>query len=255
MKKLRALLPLLWAIASLVLAGCATCSPCPSTTRIATRPSAPARRMSPAPHPSDPAPTAAFDRELERRAVMRVVLTEAYGQDWVKRFVLDPTLQGGDSAPGERMTEILRAKGWREELLELPDGRRVMPPGIAGLDVGAPLIADWAAHGAPSPVPQDLDLPLPVEWFTDADWDALEGVVITGEGAYNSPKWQAFHLKHPDSAGVITLSDVGFSPGGDQALIYAASSSGSLAGSGGWILLEKRDGHWTIVQRKRTWVS
>jgi hypothetical protein len=214
----------------------------------------------PGPPTRSTGPAAAFDREIERRAVMRVVLMERYseveGKGRAKRFVLDPMLGSSILLLSDRDIARRREIGSKfVEPLALPDGSRARPPGIDGLD--ARVVADWAAHAAPSPTPRDLDVRLPIEWFTEVDWEALKPISVTGEGFFNdiAPEWTHFHVKHPDSAGWIHLTDVGFSANGATALIYVVRVAGGLDGSGRWFVLERRDGRWTIVKQKRAWVS
>jgi hypothetical protein len=185
---------------------------------------------------------------------MRVVLVEMFGGEGSKRFVLDPALRSGgpfeEDALDDQEIARLRAAGLRfAEPLRLPHGRRVFAPTIEGLD--ARTTADWVVHAAPSPTPVDLDLPLPTDWFSEADWRDLEA----RGGADLDETWDAFHRSHPDSAGWIHLSDVGLSPDGDSALIYAWSLAGSLDGAGSWVLLVKRGGRWAIAKREVEWVS
>jgi hypothetical protein len=190
---------------------------------------------------------------------MHVVLTGWYRggvEGEAKRFVLDPMLGSDIHLLSDLSTPRSRERGSESALpLVLPDGRHAAPPPFGGLDPR--MVADWTAHTAPSPTPTDLDLPLPIGWFTDAEWAALEKLVVTGEGIFNENArlWSAFYAKHPDSTGWIHMTDVGFSPDGTTALIYVVRVAGGLNGSGAWFLLEKRDGTWTVLGQKRTWIA
>ena len=190
-------------------------------------------------------------RDQERRAVMRAVLTSGYAKGH-KRFVLDPRLLEGPRPLVRPGSEDAPADGRAPAgTIELPNGHRVEAPRMEGIDPR--LVADWAVHARAAATPTDLDLPLPVVWFSEAEWEALEGVVLTG--GFDTPKWQAFHHQHPDSAGWVQLSDVGLSPGGDQALLYVTYVAGSLDGAGTWYRLEKRDGEWTVAETQLVWIS
>ena len=221
-----------------LLAACATC--CPRTAASwASSPSSPAPRPTPTLEAASPPKPQPFDRERERRAVMRAVLVGLYRGAGTKRFVVDKTLRAGgpEQEPlDDREVERLRKAGLHfEEPLKLSDGSRVFRPTMKELD--GRLVDDWAAHGASSPTPVDLDAPLPIDWVSEADWSAVE-VRVGADGIDIDATWEAFHRRHPGSEGWVHLADVGFSPAGDAALTYAWSLSGSLAGGGAWILLE-----------------
>ena len=67
--------------------------------------------------------------------------------------------------------------------------------------------------------------------------------------------WDGFYLKYPGSPGLVTFSAVGFNRDRTQAFLYAGNSCGWLCGSGGYALLEKRDGRWLVVRQQNIWVS
>jgi hypothetical protein len=187
---------------------------------------------------------------------MRTVLVDLYRRPTTKRFVVDKTLRarGAEQEPlDDHEIERLRKAGLRfEEPLKLSDGSRVFRPTMKGLD--RQWVDDSAAHGASSATPIDLDTPLPVDWASEADWSAVE-VRVGNDRIDLDATWEAFHRRHPGSEGWVHLADVGFSPTGDAALTYAWSLAGSLDGGGAWILLEKREGRWTIVKQENDWVS
>jgi hypothetical protein len=210
----------------------------------------------PPPRPVVPA----FDRETERRDVLRVVLESVFGRDRygksAQRYVVDPTLRSGGAVEvrmDDREVERLRAAGFEfPEPLRLPDGSRVFAPQLEGLDPVT--TADWTTHALDSPAPRNLVADRPIEWFTSADWDTL--AVHLGEDRIDiDGSWDAFHRKFPGSCGHVHSSDVGFSARHDQALVQAWSLAGGEDGAGYWILLEKRDGRWTVVEQQQEWVS
>jgi len=55
--------------------------------------------------------------------------------------------------------------------------------------------------------------------------------------------------------GVITLSRVGFDPGGKHAVVYAQLIYCGLCGEGTYLYLSKETGAWHIVGRAGTWIS
>ncbi|MGC1418216.1 MAG: hypothetical protein WA817_23210 [Candidatus Acidiferrum sp.] len=57
------------------------------------------------------------------------------------------------------------------------------------------------------------------------------------------------------SWGVITLSRVGFDPGGKHAIVYAQLTYCGLCGEGTYLYLSKETGAWHIVGRAGTWIS
>lgn len=63
-----------------------------------------------------------------------------------------------------------------------------------------------------------------------------------------------FEKRFPNSYGYITLSKVGFSRDGRQALFYTEHSCG-LCGNGEYVLMIKANGHWTIQKESYTWIS
>src|SRR5262249_7733671 len=59
--------------------------------------------------------------------------------------------------------------------------------------------------------------------------------------------WKAFYQKYPKSQGLLTLSNVGFNPEKNQALVYVGNQSGGLAGAGSYVLLTREeDDDWVI---------
>ena len=56
-------------------------------------------------------------------------------------------------------------------------------------------------------------------------------------------------------SGMTTVSRVGFNDNLTQALLYAATWSNWLAGSGHYYLLEKMDDTWQIIQQVMAWIS
>jgi hypothetical protein len=67
--------------------------------------------------------------------------------------------------------------------------------------------------------------------------------------------WDAYYKQYPGAQGIATLSRVGFSADGAQALFYIKNSCGGLCGSGWYLIMEKRDGRWMIVKAIQKWVS
>jgi hypothetical protein len=71
----------------------------------------------------------------------------------------------------------------------------------------------------------------------------------------NGGWWPEYYRAFPGSQGELTLSRVGFSGDGKQALLYASNSCGGKCGSGDYVLMQKREGRWVIAKEIIMWVS
>jgi hypothetical protein len=67
--------------------------------------------------------------------------------------------------------------------------------------------------------------------------------------------WGMYYKRFPGSQGIMTLSRVGFSADGTQALFYFSNRCGGLCGGGSYVVMEKRDSHWVIGKEIEMWVS
>jgi hypothetical protein len=67
--------------------------------------------------------------------------------------------------------------------------------------------------------------------------------------------WPAYYKQFPGSPGILTFSRVGFSVDGTQALFYLSNHCGDLCGTGMYVVMEKRDGRWTIGKEIEMWIS
>ena len=67
--------------------------------------------------------------------------------------------------------------------------------------------------------------------------------------------WSEFYKKYPDSGGVVTFSNVAFSKDGDQALVYFFHWCRQLCGTGHYLLLNKNEKTWTVVNKGEMWIS
>jgi hypothetical protein len=87
-----------------------------------------------------------------------------------------------------------------------------------------------------------------VEFLTEEQLDKqFEGG--TDEG------WTRFHRAHPGAAGILSMSSVGISADGRQALLYVSFVAGGLDGWGRYFLYERGDRSWTVVAHLEAWVS
>jgi hypothetical protein len=99
-------------------------------------------------------------------------------------------------------------------------------------------------------VPPKMRLPHP---FTMVGQEELDKVYRPGQtDSLNAVELRALLRK---SWGVITLSRVGFDPGGKHAVVYAQLTYCGLCGEGTYLYLSKETGAWHIVGRSGTWIS
>jgi hypothetical protein len=89
--------------------------------------------------------------------------------------------------------------------------------------------------------------------FTMVGQEELDKVYRPGQtDSLNAVELRALLRK---SWGVITLSRVGFDPGGKHAVVYAQLIYCGLCGEGTYLYLSKETGAWHIVGRAGTWIS
>jgi hypothetical protein len=62
--------------------------------------------------------------------------------------------------------------------------------------------------------------------------------------------WEGFGARFPGAHGPIALTRPGFTPDGTHALVYVAEFAGGMGGRVGYLLLERRDGRWTVLQSR-----
>jgi hypothetical protein len=91
-----------------------------------------------------------------------------------------------------------------------------------------------------------FQLPVPYELV-----EAKEIDEIFADGRW----WTDYYKKYPDSQGYLALSRIAFSADGNQALFYASNSCGGKCGTGTYVVMEKRDGHWKLVKEIMVWIS
>lgn len=119
-------------------------------------------------------------------------------------------------------------------------------PQMTGLDEGT-AASFRVRNEAASPLRPDMDLGLPYVLLTKAGFDEIF--------ALNTSGWDVFYTRYPNSAGMTTVSQVGFNDDFTQALVYVGTISHWLAGVGYYILLERSSGAWRIEQQVMAWIS
>jgi hypothetical protein len=66
--------------------------------------------------------------------------------------------------------------------------------------------------------------------------------------------WREFYDKHPGSAGLVSLSKVGFDLAKSQAIVYVGRAYGEDGGSGNIMFLKKSKSGWKVQKRVVNWV-
>lgn len=67
--------------------------------------------------------------------------------------------------------------------------------------------------------------------------------------------WNLFNEKYPKTDSIYTLSRVGFSKDGNEALVFVTFLCYHACGEGNYYAMKKENGEWKIVDRLMTWIS
>jgi hypothetical protein len=67
--------------------------------------------------------------------------------------------------------------------------------------------------------------------------------------------WDEFHKENPKSFGIWCLSPIGYNAKGTDALVYVEHNCGGLCASGELFVRAKENGHWTVKNQVRLWIS
>jgi hypothetical protein len=67
--------------------------------------------------------------------------------------------------------------------------------------------------------------------------------------------WESFRGKYPKAENLYTVSRIGFSRDGTQALVFVTNWCNSLCGEGNYYVLKKENSEWRIVDKLMTWIS
>jgi hypothetical protein len=185
-------------------------------------------------------PVPAFDRVAERTAAYSTVLETVYRDNRTRQFVVGTTLlPGAPISPAADLVWVRSTLGKSQQILH--DCVVDEPPDSLG--AGAATVADWRAHLSPSPTPRTIQTALPVRWISVAEWNAF-----FDPAGDLMQQWARVQSEFPDSSGRITLSDVGFSPSGDEALLYTSRMRGGRDGFDAWVLLKRSEGRWSVAK-------
>jgi len=94
---------------------------------------------------------------------------------------------------------------------------------------------------------RSFNLPFPYQIVT---WSEMSSIFGTP-----GDTWGRYYEKYPNSAGLFRLSRVGFNSDGNQAAFYISNHCGGLCGSGYFVIMEKVNSNWKVVQEIQAWVS
>ena len=87
-------------------------------------------------------------------------------------------------------------------------------------------------------------------------------VMLLGHSALDSlPRpdpdkyWAEFYRKFPNTNGLISLSAIGYSAGGNLGVLMVDVGCGGLCGNGYIVVVKQQRGQWHIARIENTWVS
>ncbi|MBZ5679958.1 MAG: hypothetical protein LAO24_07620 [Acidobacteriia bacterium] len=97
-----------------------------------------------------------------------------------------------------------------------------------------------------APLGPRFNLPLHYELVSASKIDSI---------LHDISSWPEYYKQYPASQGFLSLSRVGFSPDGKQAIFYASNHCGGKCATGSFAVMEKRGAAWTVVKEVILWVS
>jgi len=103
-----------------------------------------------------------------------------------------------------------------------------------------------AANLRQSVFQQRFDLPLPYQIVAGSTLDSI---------IHDVADWPQYYKQYPGAQGFLTLSRVGFSPNGEQAMFYATNHCGGKCATGSFVVAQKRHAKWIVVKEVIFWVS
>ena len=107
--------------------------------------------------------------------------------------------------------------------------------------VPSELIRDFCDKNAkPQAVWPELGSRLNVRLLSRAELHSF----FSAKAREKSDGWARFYVKFPKSPGIVSISRVGFTHGGDMAMLYVGSQRHWMTGSGQIHVLRKRAGKW-----------
>ena len=79
--------------------------------------------------------------------------------------------------------------------------------------------------------------------------------VFAKEFVLDRTAWDRFYAAYPRSQGRLQLSSVGFDKTKNQALVYVGNQKHFLSGAGYYVLLEKQNEVWVVLEKVTVWIS
>jgi hypothetical protein len=67
--------------------------------------------------------------------------------------------------------------------------------------------------------------------------------------------WDLLSERYPGCHGYVTFSNVGFGPGGDEAIVYTEDHCGVVCGEGTFVYLRKIDDVWRVEKKLTLWID
>jgi hypothetical protein len=98
----------------------------------------------------------------------------------------------------------------------------------------------------PAPFQHSFHLSVPYDLVDKTEVDS-----IFNKGGW----WTDYYKKYPNSQGILSLSRVGFSPDGNQAVFYASNGCGGKCGTGTYVVMKRVDSGWKVAKEILTWIS
>lgn len=142
---------------------------------------------------------------------------------------------------------------------------REVGPGPARLDLDSPGLAQNLRRFLRKAAAPTIDAYLRAVRESGELPDALRrvpGVVLLPrselEGRLERPGhdyWKTFSRLYPRARGIATLSRIGYSPDGQEAMAYLGYSCGLLCGHGLAVVLQELNGQWVPVEHMYLWES
>jgi hypothetical protein len=86
------------------------------------------------------------------------------------------------------------------------------------------------------------------------DYELVDSIQLDSFFKKGGGLWDAYY-KHQGASGIVAWSRVGFNADGTQALFYEGYRCGELCGSGRYVVMQKKNGSWTIGTAIVVWVS
>jgi hypothetical protein len=91
-----------------------------------------------------------------------------------------------------------------------------------------------------------FSLPLPYQLVAGSTLDSIIRDIAD---------WPQYYKRYPGAQGFLTLSRVGFSPGGEQAMFYVTNHCGGKCATGSFVVEQRRGAKWEIVKEVIFWIS